>query len=266
MRILSSEVVLEPIDSLHQHPQNPNRGDVATIASLIEANGFVGALVAQRTTGRILIGNHRWKAARSIGATEVPVFWVDVSDEEALRILLADNRASELRSNDPRELIALLESLQVTATGLTGTAYNATDVLTLLAELGNDAILPPADTPTDALDDVEAAAVSRVTGILAAAHVTIDDPQHKVAPGQCWEVGPHRLFCCSVFRDWMTYLPSLQPGMIFLPFPGPFVPLVQRLESTPLVMVQPNPYICGHLLDRMQEQHPDWTIRTTAHT
>lgn len=262
MRILSPSVVLEPLTSLHPHPQNPNRGNVETIASLIETNGFIGAIVVQRSTNRILIGNHRWKAAQQIGATEIPVFWVDVNDDEALRILLSDNRASELASNDPAELLALLESLRDSTLGLTGTAYEHDDLAQLLATLGTPVVghEEEIDHITEPLSQDEIDTQARIERILRLSAVTIDGPQRIVALHDHWQVGPHRLICCSVFREWALYVPFLRPDVIFCPFPGPFLPLVQRLEGTTLLLVQPNPYIAGHLLDRMTEQHQEWDI------
>ena len=50
------------------------------------------------------------------------------------------------------------------------------------------------------------------------------------------------------------YLPLLNSGDLFLPYPGPFVPLSIKAGNNRLVMVQPDPYIAGHILDRCKEQ------------
>jgi hypothetical protein len=84
-----------PIDDLVPHPDNPNQGDVATIADLIVAHGFLGAVQAQRSTRRIVAGNHRWKAAKRLGITEIGVFWLDIGDTEAERRMLEDNFVSD---------------------------------------------------------------------------------------------------------------------------------------------------------------------------
>jgi ParB-like chromosome segregation protein Spo0J len=84
----SYEVI--PIDSVTLWPRNPNEGDVGAIGESIAENDFYGACVVQKSTGHILVGNHRWMAAKQSGLVEIPVFYVDVDDERAMRIALAD--------------------------------------------------------------------------------------------------------------------------------------------------------------------------------
>lgn len=114
---------LVPIDKIEQHPRNPNNGDVDAIAELILANGFYGVITAQKSTGYILAGNHRYAALLSLGATEVPVAFVDVDDERALRILIGDNRSAEMAVRNGEELEQLLRELEQFDEGLTGTGY-----------------------------------------------------------------------------------------------------------------------------------------------
>jgi len=92
MRIIQSKTETVKIDSLRPHPRNPREGDIGAIHQSINNNGFYGSILAQQSTGFILAGNHRWQAMLQAGATEIPVTWIDVDDDHALRILLADNR------------------------------------------------------------------------------------------------------------------------------------------------------------------------------
>jgi hypothetical protein len=55
---------LVEVGELEPHPDNPREGNVDAIAESVEANGFSGAIVAQRSTGHVLAGNHRLLAAR----------------------------------------------------------------------------------------------------------------------------------------------------------------------------------------------------------
>src|SRR5260221_8662270 len=103
---------LVAIDSLQLHPKNPRRGDVGAIAKSMVANGFYGAVVAQKGTNYILAGNHRWRAAKGEGATEVPVLWVDVDERTARRILLADNKTSDDANYDEEALARILEEVR----------------------------------------------------------------------------------------------------------------------------------------------------------
>ena len=96
-----------PVDSVTLHPRNPRRGDVDAIADSIRAHGQYAPLVVQRSTGFVLAGNHRLLALRRLGRDHVDVVFIDVDDDEALRILLVDNRASDEATYDSAELTAL---------------------------------------------------------------------------------------------------------------------------------------------------------------
>jgi DNA modification methylase len=165
--ILSSQVVQVPTGDLKPHPKNPRKGNVGVIADSIRANGFYGAVVAQKSTGHILAGNHRWRAAQEAGMPDVPVLWVDVDDERALRILLADNRTSDVATNDPAVLAELLAGLP----DLTGTGYQPDDLKSLL-----DGISPPEPMQ----DEVPPVPDQPVTVL-----------------GDLWQLGNHRLMCGS---------------------------------------------------------------------
>lgn len=129
---LPVEVV--PIDSLEHHPENPREGDVGAIATAIDANGWHGTIVVQRSTRRILAGNHRVKALRARGDETVPVWWVDVDDATARRILLADNRANDLASYDTGALIDALRRANDDEDGLLGTLFDTDDLAALIAD------------------------------------------------------------------------------------------------------------------------------------
>lgn len=107
--IESREYEMVAAAELVLHPRNPRKGNLAAVRQSIERNGFVGALVANRRTRHVLAGNHRLMAARDLGLSEVPVIWVDVPPSREVRILLADNRASDLGAYDDAALVALLQ-------------------------------------------------------------------------------------------------------------------------------------------------------------
>ena len=149
MKTVTQKYALKPIDSLIQHPQNPRQGDVESIRDSIEANGFYGAIVSQKSSGHILAGNHRLQAAIASGAERVPVIEIDCDDPTALKILLADNRTNDKASYDNDALVAILESLS-SANDLDGTGYNQEDLDTLLRILESTG-----SNPIDAFDEWE---------------------------------------------------------------------------------------------------------------
>jgi hypothetical protein len=125
IKIHSQQLEDAAIDSVFQHPQNPRRGDVGAIAESVVANGFYGAIVVQASTRYILAGNHRWLVAKKANAPTIPALIVDVDDDTALKILLADNRTAQLGSFDDETLAELLSTARDSSQGsLSGTGYD----------------------------------------------------------------------------------------------------------------------------------------------
>lgn len=139
-----------PLTDLRPHPKNPNQGDVGAIVESIETVGFYGTVTAQkprngRKHGRILAGEHRWRAAQAENADTIPVSWLDVDDDTALRILLADNQIGRLAQLDQAAQAAALQALASTDLGLSGTGTDADDLDLLLADLAVPAFAPTPD-------------------------------------------------------------------------------------------------------------------------
>lgn len=129
---------LVPIDLVQEYPDNPRRGDTKALRESIERNGFYGVLIAQKSTGFILAGNHRLRVLREMGVNSVPVMFVDCTDEDARRIVLADNRTSDLAFYDDPTLFRLLQELDG---DLGGTGYDRASYELLLQGLEGDQIL-----------------------------------------------------------------------------------------------------------------------------
>lgn len=139
----SLPVELVDVAKLAPHPDNPRRGNLDAIRESLRANGWWGTIVAQRSTGHILVGNHRYTAAVAEGHTQIPTHWLDVDDDTARRILVADNRAGELATWDEEALVDLLGGFE----DLTGTLFTAKDLERLLPK-------PPAEFG-EVGDDIE---------------------------------------------------------------------------------------------------------------
>lgn len=119
------------VDELTTHPDNARRGDVDAIADSIDAHGFYGACIVQRSTGFVVVGNHRLLAARQRHIAKLPVIFIDVDDDEARRIMLVDNRSNDVAAYDDNALVALLQSLDG---DLLGTGFDDDDLAELLAD------------------------------------------------------------------------------------------------------------------------------------
>lgn len=98
--------------------------------------------------------------------------------------------------------------------------------------------------------------------LLERVNITIADPTHVVETGDVWSVGPHLLICVEVLTEWETWVPYLDgEDCIFAPYPGAFVPLTLKAEEKRLVMVQPDKYIAGHILDRYSEIYGEGEVQ-----
>ena len=112
------QVVVVPLAVLHLDPQNARKGNVQAIADSLSEFGQHRAIIAQKSTGRIISGNHTFLAAQSLGWTQVNVFWVDDDDETALRRGLADNAVGDQAKWDEDALRTLLEQTGTDIPGL----------------------------------------------------------------------------------------------------------------------------------------------------
>jgi ParB-like chromosome segregation protein Spo0J len=115
------------INEIKVHPLNPREGDIGTIIQSLEVMGQYRPIVVNKRTKHILSGNHTYQGAVQLGWEKIAVHWVDVDDVEEIKILIVDNRTSDLATYDPQELNKLL-----TSTGLRGTGFTAEEVAEIL--------------------------------------------------------------------------------------------------------------------------------------
>ena len=131
------DIKMESIDNLAHHPENPREGDIGAIVTSIKKNGWFGVVVAQKSSGYILAGNHRIEAAKICGIKEVPVYWVDCDNERARAILLADNKTADLASWNDHTLLELLQEADANDY-LLDTAFDQVDIQKLLQKLNSN--------------------------------------------------------------------------------------------------------------------------------
>lgn len=163
-----------PVSKLQTFTRNPRRGDVDAIADSLRTNGQYRPIVvnAGTLTGReleVLAGNHTLLGARQLGWDEIDVWIVDVDEDDARRIVAADNRLPDLGGYDDKALFELLDGLD----DLAGTGYDDAFVEALRRDLF------PEEPLTDP-DDAPAAPAEPVSQV-----------------GQLWHLGPHRLLVGS---------------------------------------------------------------------
>lgn len=117
-----------PIDSVRRLPieENPRRGDKPALKESLDENQQFKPIVVNVRIGTrygdrtVLAGNHTHEVAEEMGETEIAVVFVDVDDEKAWKIILADNRQGDLGYYDPELILTGLER----AGGTKGTGYD----------------------------------------------------------------------------------------------------------------------------------------------
>jgi DNA modification methylase len=180
--------LLVPIDELRPYARNPRRGDLEAIKQSLRRNNQYQAIVVNRRTGEVLVGSHRLRAAKELGWKEIAATYVDVDDEQAKRIVLADNRTSDLAGYDEAALAALLQELPE----LDGTGYDEQALGELLDEV------TPVELPG------------------AEEEVPPTPAKPRTRRGDLYRLGRHRLLCgdATCAADYGRLLGSERPQVL----------------------------------------------------
>jgi hypothetical protein len=113
---ITDAVTRVPVKTLKRNPWNPNRMTVLEMQSLlhgIQTEGFIDPLHVQKGTNVIIDGEHRWKCARKLGMTEVPVIYLDVDDTQARKLTLAFiHRRGRAKDNDVALLVQEIQGIE----------------------------------------------------------------------------------------------------------------------------------------------------------
>ena len=262
-----------PTEQLTTYHQNPRQGDTGTIAESLRTNGQFRPLVVNKGThtGRpyeVLAGNHTLLAARELDGTQdafprLDCYVIDVEEDHARRIVLADNRTSDLATYDNHELVELL-----TATDdLAGTGWVEDDI-ELLAGLAEG---EPGPGELEAMDDEDTEAgedarelEEEVGQDIAKVDVLWGEPSHTVTTGDVYELSMpggevHILVVADLARGydkWAKYL----DGRVFMPYPDVYMTTSDIAHQEEILLVQPEKYLAGHLLDKHASVHGEESV------
>ena len=169
---LLMQITLRPIDSITPYDKNPhlNDGAVEAVARSLRKFGWRQPIVVDKDSV-IVVGHTRWKAAKSLGMTEVPVHVADnLTPEQARAYRIADNQTASI-SEWYMELLPLeLAELKDLGIDMTLLGWDPGELKELMAPQGNAGL-------TDS-DDVPAPPDAAIT-----------------QPGDLWILGNHRLLC-----------------------------------------------------------------------
>ncbi|MFO0086334.1 MAG: ParB N-terminal domain-containing protein, partial [Pirellula sp.] len=166
------EIKLTPIDQIRPYENNPriNDGTVDAVAKSIQEWGFRQPIVVD-ADGVIIVGHTRWKAAKKLGLSVVPVHVArDLKPEAVQAYRIADNKTAELSDWNYDLLPIELSALQEANYDLGLLGFNAEELAKLMDTGVNEGLTDPDDIP--------------------------EPPDEAVTqPGDLWILGNHRLLC-----------------------------------------------------------------------
>ncbi|QVI99802.1 ParB-like nuclease domain-containing protein [Corynebacterium diphtheriae] len=136
------------VTELRYYYRNPRKGDIDLIADSIIQNGQYKPLVVNRgtRTGRpmeVLAGNHTLMALQKLGTESTPCWVIDVDEDQAAKIVVVDNRASDLATYNDETLLDILQDLP----DLTGTGYSDSDLADLITSMEEEELAPEEHRP-----------------------------------------------------------------------------------------------------------------------
>ena len=161
------------LDTIRPYPGNPraNDGAVDAVAASIREFGFRNPIIVD-ADGTIIAGHTRYKAARALGLSEVPVLVADdLTPEQVAAYRLADNKTGEMAEWDSELLAQELDGLA----DLDMSAFGFDDSDLHLPEFG------------EACGGMERTDVEEVE--------PDDSAPDRVRPGELWRMGDHVLLC-----------------------------------------------------------------------
>jgi len=229
-----SELRLVPVSELREWERNPRRISDTRFEALKRSMQADPDMLSARPVialpdGRVFAGNMRLRAAVELGWESIPTVYADLDETRAATWALRDNNPYGEWDDEP--LAVIVSELERAGVDPLLTGFSQDDFDALIASLEDT-------TPVDRGEE------------LSLADVSIGDPSHACERGDRWRVGPHLLIVEPVYDGWARWTKELSGDDLFVPYPTPTLPLTKRANTTRLVLVQPDPWLAGHLLDK----------------
>lgn len=135
-RIVSHAMV--PVGAIIKHPANwriHGRSQQAALSGLLHEVGLVQSVIINQRTGRLVDGHLRLLLAMQEGQPDLPVVYVDLSEDEEAKVLAALDPIGALADRDDDKLSDLLKRVEADDEGLNK----------LLEELATSSAIEPLD-------------------------------------------------------------------------------------------------------------------------
>lgn len=243
----ADEVVRRAVDDLVPYARNSRTHDkeqVAQIAASMREWGFTNPILID-PEGNVIAGHGRLMAAKQLGLEEVPcVVARGWTEAQRRAYVIADNKLALNAGWDEDMLKVEFQELEGLGFDLGLTGWQDYELEDLFSDPDEDEE-PGGEGGSDGEDRGE---------LLKRVDVTIDDPKHEVHKGEQYVIrGKHYLFISPVIDGWQDWVGKLTGKSLFVPYPSPLAVFSTRGDEYALVMVQPDLYMAGHILDRVAE-------------
>ena len=166
------EIEIRDIDSIKPYDRNPRLNDQAVdaVAASLQRFGFRQPIVVD-ADDVIVAGHTRWKAAKKLGLTRVPVHVAkDLTPEQVRAYRIADNKTGELADWDLDILPIELSELKGVGVDLHVLGFDDEELAKLLVGDLQQGLTDPDSVP--------------------------EPPDEAITqPGDIWVLGDHRLMC-----------------------------------------------------------------------
>ncbi len=200
------------------------------LSKIVRRVGWVEPVIINKRTGNLVDGHLRCLIAETENETEIPCIYIDVSEEDEDLLLATLDPITALVNADKEKLDELLK-------GFKNDTFS--DLMNSIAYEYK-------------IDNEEIAETGRILDVM---NFELALPKNKVSRGDIISLGKHTLICASVVDDVPLWLPHLTPQHKFAPYPTPMTLLSQLAEKFMVLAVNPDEFICGHIVDRWYEAH-----------
>lgn len=223
----SVEDILFNPQNWRMHPKHQQD----TLDEVLTEVGWVQSVIINQQTGHLIDGHLRVQLAAQAGETTIPAVIVDLTPEEEKIILASFDPIGQMAITDEEKLNELIQEI----------GSENENLKNLLEHLSGSN-----DVDTDS--DGES---------LSLLNLSIQEPISQVEQGNVFYLNEHILICASPIKDTALWSGYLDSTMMFAPYANPLTLLSEQAKSQPLLLVNPEPFICGHILDRWIEIYGD---------
>ena len=261
--LLAKLIQIVDVDDLDRSERDAWTGDTELAGSMADEFGTVQIPIVR--DGEVVFG-WEWVAAEKADGrdggrmTVIDVTELDWPPEKVWALIAGMHKMPERMTVDQRLLAELLVEIQRTNEEWSAAAgWENDDIANLLDELeeSGEAFYGDEDERLNIDDDDVATDIDLDLhgampkgALLHLSEVTLREPTHQPETGSVWRLGIHTLVVADVLTGkniWSVYLGAHD---LFIPYPGPFVCLGKRAVRKSMLMVQPNRYLAGNVLDK----------------